>query len=165
MLGNTTRTWFLLWGALLTVMTLKGCTEKTASSPEVSHASLAYLQYQVDALQEQIEALEINVADLKAQGESVPPGYYAQLGLLYFSLSKTEQSRQRFSAEQDPFEDATARMNELMDNVESVEPPASVDTPHPPQAGIETPAQMYVGLEPFSFIRAFTQEKSRHFIF
>lgn len=165
MLGNTTRSWLLLWGALLTVMTLKGCTAKTAPSPQVSYPPSVHLQYQEDAAQEQIEALEVDVEDIKAEGGVVPPGYYAQLGLLYFSLSKAEQMRQRMRAQEDPFADATACMNELMDDAESVEPPASVDTPNPPLAGIEAPAPMELGMNSFSFVSAFPRENLTHFIF
>lgn len=160
-MGNTSRTWLLLWGALLAVMTFKGCIQKTQSSPEQSDASAAQLQYQADAAQEQIEALEMNVADFKAQGEAVPPGYYAQLGLLYFSLSNAEQGRQRLSAAQDPFADATAQMNELMDNARSVQSPESIDAPTPPQARIETPVRMDVG--PFG--RSFAHDDAERLIF
>lgn len=160
-MGNTSRTWLLLWGALLAVMTFKGCIQKTESFPELSSASAVQLQYQADAAQEQIEALEMNVADLKAQGEAVPPGYYAQLGLLYFSLSNAEQGRQPLSADQDPFADATAQMNELMDSAKSVQSPESIDTPTSPQARIETPVRMDVG----PFVRSFVHDEAERLIF
>src|ERR1700712_3521642 len=103
MMGNTSRIWCLVWGVLLTGMTLTGCKQKPQRPPEYSYYPPAHLQYQADAAQEQIEALEADVEDIKAEGGVVPPGYYAQLGLLYFNLGKTEQMRQRLKAEQDPF--------------------------------------------------------------
>ncbi|PWK27714.1 hypothetical protein C7534_1422 [Pseudomonas sp. OV226] len=114
MKGNTSRTWCLAWGMLLTVMTLPGCTQKPERTAWSGYTPPVNLQYQEDAAQELIEVLEADVEDIKAQGGVVPPGYYAQLGLLYFSLGNTEQMRQRLTAEQDPFPDSTADMNELM---------------------------------------------------
>ncbi len=132
MMGYTPRIWFLAWVVQLTVMTLKGCTQKPDQSPEDSYSAPAHLQHQDDAAQVQIRALEADVEDIKAQGGVVPPGYYAQLGLLYFSQGKTEQMRQRLKAEQDPFTDSTADMNDLMNNAKTAEPPEPVDTPNSP---------------------------------
>ena len=141
MMGNALRTWCLAWGVLLTGMTLTGCKQKPERSPEDSYYPPAHLQYQEDAAQEQIEALEADVEDIKAQGGVVPPGYYAQLGLLYFNLGKTEQMRQRLKAEQDPFPESTAEMNDLMNNAKAVEHAERVDLPGPPEALIEPPAR------------------------
>lgn len=165
MMGNTSRTRCLAWGVLLTVMTLMGCKQKPERPAWDGYSPPAHLQYQEDAAQEQIGALEADVADIKAQGGVVPPGYYAQIGLLYFSLGKTAQMRQRLKAEQDPFPDSTAFMNVLMNNARSAEPPEPVDTPNPPEALIETPARIHFSLERFSFVLPFSRGNARHFIF
>ncbi|VVP60530.1 DUF4810 domain-containing protein [Pseudomonas fluorescens] len=139
MKGNTSRTGCLAWGVLLTVMTLPGCKQKPERPPEDSYYPPEHLQYQEDAAQEQIEALEADVGDIKAQGGVVPPGYYAQLGLLYFNLGKTEQMRQRLKEEQDPFPESTAFMNDLMSHAKSAGHPEPVDPPAAPEALIEPP--------------------------
>lgn len=165
MMGNTSRMWCLVFGMLLTAITLMGCSQKAVLPPENGYSSTAHLQYQEDAVQEQIEALEIGIADIKAQGGLVPPGYYAQLGLLYFSLSKTEQLRQRPKVEQDPFADATAYMNELMNNAKTAELPDPVDTPNPPEALNETSARINFNRERFSFVLAISRGNAQRFIF
>lgn len=165
MMSNTSRTWCLVWGVLLSILTLMGCKQKPERPRWDGYSPPVYLQYQDDALQEQIEALEADVEDIKAEGGVVPPGYYAQLGLLYFSLGKTEQLRQRLKAEQDPFSDATAFMNDLMNNAKTAEPPEPVDPPVPPEALTEPPARTDVSLERFSAVRAFLRSDAQPFIF
>ena len=165
MMGNTLKTWCIARLVLLTVMTLTGCKQKPERPTAVSYSSPTHLQYQADAAQEQIEDLEADVEDIKAQGGVVPPGYYAQLGLLYFSLGKTEQLRQRLKAEQDPFADATADMNDLMNNANTAEAPESVDTPNSSETLIEFPAQAHTSLERFSSIRAFPRGNAQPLIF
>jgi hypothetical protein len=140
-MGNTSKTWCLAWGVLLTGMSLTGCHQKVVRPPDDSFYPPAHLQYQADAAQEQIEALEADVEDIEAEGGVVPPGYYAQLGLLYFNLGKTEQLRQRLKAEQDPFPESTAEMNELMNHAKTAEYPEPVDLPGSPDALIATPAR------------------------
>jgi hypothetical protein len=165
MMGNASKTWCLAWLVLLTVMTLMGCRQKPERPTADSFYPPAHLQYQADAAQEQIEALEADVEDIKAQGGVVPPGYYAQLGLLYFSLGKTEQMRQPLKAEQDPFADATADMNDLMNNAKTAEPPDPVDRPNSPETLIESPAQIHTRLERFSSVRAFPRGNAQPLIF
>jgi hypothetical protein len=123
MLGNTSKTWCFAWVVLLAVMNLTGCEQKTTPTREASDYPQARLQYQEDAAQELIEALEAGVEDIKAEGGVVPPGYYAQIGLLYFNLGKTEEMRHRIKAEQDPFLDSTAEMNDLMNRAMTARTP------------------------------------------
>lgn len=105
MKGNTSRAGCLAGGILATILTVAGCQKELDRPFESSDSPSVHTQYQGDAAQEQIETLEASVEDIKAEGGVVPPGYYTQLGLLYFSLGKSEQQRQRLKAEQDPFAD------------------------------------------------------------
>jgi len=165
MMGNTSKTLCLAWGVLLTVMALLGCQQQPERAPEASYYPPAHLQYQADAAQEQIDALEVDIEDIRAQGGVVPSGYYEQLGQLYFSLGQTEQLRQRLKAEQDPFPDSTAVMNELMNNAKAVEHPEPVDLLGPPDALIEPPTRNDSSLERFSLVRAFLRSDARPLIF
>ncbi|MDR6919074.1 hypothetical protein J2X66_005979 [Pseudomonas sp. 3296] len=162
MMGSSSRIGCLAWVVLLMVTALTGCKQKPERPPEDGYYPPAHLQYQEDAAQEQIEALEADVEDIKAEGGVVPPGYYAQLGLLYFNLGKTEQNRQRLTAEQDPFSDSTAAMNELMNKAKASGRPEPVD---PPEALIEPPARINFSLKRFSSVRAFPRSDAQSLIF
>ncbi|WP_191624795.1 DUF4810 domain-containing protein [Pseudomonas fluorescens] len=146
-------------------MILTGCKQKPERPPEDSYYPAAHLQYQEDAAQELIEILEADVEDIKAEGGVVPAGYYAQLGLLYFNLGKTEQMRQRLTAEQDPYPESTAAMNELMNNAKATGRPELVDPSAAPEALIEPPARTDFSLERFSSVRAFLRSDAQPLIF
>jgi hypothetical protein len=161
----TSRTRYLAGGVLLTILTVAGCKQKPELPIAGSYSLPAHLQYREDAAQEQIEALEGDVEDIKAQGGVVPPGYYAQLGLLYFNLGETEQIRQRLTADQDPFPDSTAEMNELMNHAKATGHPEPVNPPNPPEALIEPPARIDFSLERFSSGRAFLRSDAQPLIF
>lgn len=165
MKGNASKTWCLAWLVLLTILILTGCRQKPERSAWDGYSPPAHLQYQEDAAQEQIEALEAEVEDIKGQGGVVPPGYYAQLGLLYFSLGKTEQMRQRLKAEQDPFPESTTFMNDLMNNAKTAEPDEPVNTSNSPEALIESPVRTHTSLERFSFVPAFLRGDAQPLIF
>ena len=56
---------------------------------------------------------------MKANGGSAPPGYHAQLGMLYLNLGKGDQMVKEFQTEKTLFPEATPYMDFLMRNVKT----------------------------------------------
>ncbi|MFT6614876.1 MAG: hypothetical protein ACJAXR_000850 [Halopseudomonas sp.] len=51
----------------------------------------------------QISAMEAIVARAQAQGQSVPPGLHAHLGMLYFNTGREPEAREQFALEKQLF--------------------------------------------------------------
>ncbi|AJW96984.1 DUF4810 domain-containing protein [Burkholderia gladioli] len=64
--------------------------------------------------QEQIDALEKSLQKIRAQGHRPPPGFEAQLGVLYATVGNDEQAMQAFQAEKDSFPESALYMDFLM---------------------------------------------------
>ncbi|MDP5009216.1 MAG: DUF4810 domain-containing protein [Glaciimonas sp.] len=64
--------------------------------------------------QEQIAALEQGLEKIKATDGLVPPGYHAQLGMLYASAGKGEQAEKEFSTEKALFPESSTYMDFLL---------------------------------------------------
>ncbi len=64
----------------------------------------------------EIAALEENLQKIRAQGEAVPPGYHAHLGMLYASVGKDDQVIQQLQTEKALFPESTPYMDFLMNN-------------------------------------------------
>jgi hypothetical protein len=62
----------------------------------------------------QIDALEQSLQQIRAKGSMPPPGFHAQLGMLYASVGKTGQAMQEFEAEKALFPESSAYMDFLM---------------------------------------------------
>ncbi|CAE6865465.1 hypothetical protein R75461_08246 [Paraburkholderia nemoris] len=64
--------------------------------------------------EEQIDALEKSLQQIRAKGKMPPPGFQAQLGMLYASVGKNGQAMQEFEAEKELFPESSAYMDFLM---------------------------------------------------
>jgi hypothetical protein len=62
----------------------------------------------------QIDALEKALQEIRAKGNTPPPGFHAQLGMLYASVDKTGQAMQEFEAEKELFPESSTYMDFLM---------------------------------------------------
>jgi hypothetical protein len=51
----------------------------------------------------QISAMEAIVVRAQAQGQSVPPGLHAHLGMLYFNTGRELEAREQFALEKQLF--------------------------------------------------------------
>ncbi|GAA7769849.1 DUF4810 domain-containing protein [Helicobacter pylori] len=101
-------------------LVLAGC----ASGPKPLYQWEGYqtqvYQYLKDgAKEEQVLALESGLDKMKAKGGSAPPGYHAQLGMLYLNLGKGDQMVKEFQTEKTLFPEATPYMDFLMRNVKT----------------------------------------------
>ncbi|MFM0741104.1 DUF4810 domain-containing protein [Paraburkholderia xenovorans] len=64
--------------------------------------------------QEQIDALQKAVQLINAKGSTPPPGFHAQLGMLYASVGNDGQAMQEFDAEKHLFPESSTYMDFLM---------------------------------------------------
>ncbi|AXK39887.1 DUF4810 domain-containing protein [Crenobacter cavernae] len=64
--------------------------------------------------EEQIATLEENLQKVRANGESLPPGYHAHLGLLYIKAGKEDQVKQQFETEKTLFPESSSYMDFLL---------------------------------------------------
>lgn len=101
----------LLGGALLS-----GCNTQKPLYQWESYQPQVYSYLKGDAKEEQAIALERDLEKIKAKNGAVPPGYHAQLGLLYSSLGKDDQMIQQFRTEKALFPESAKYMDFLMSN-------------------------------------------------
>ncbi|RKT13461.1 hypothetical protein B0G69_6614 [Paraburkholderia sp. RAU2J] len=64
--------------------------------------------------EQQIDALEKGLQQISAKGKTPPPGFHAQLGMLYASVGKDQQAQQELQAEKQLFPESTAYMDFLL---------------------------------------------------
>ncbi|WP_412022881.1 DUF4810 domain-containing protein [Burkholderia cepacia] len=64
--------------------------------------------------QEQIDALEKALQDIRAKGQTPPPGFHAHLGMLYASVGNEQQAEQQLQAEKQLFPESASYMDFLM---------------------------------------------------
>ncbi|MEX3676778.1 DUF4810 domain-containing protein [Paraburkholderia sp. BR14320] len=98
-------------------MLLSGCA---ANSPQPLYQWTGYQPAVYDYLkgekapQEQIEALEKSLHDIRGKGHTPPPGFHAQLGMLYASVGNDTQAMQEFASEKQLFPESSTYMDFLM---------------------------------------------------
>lgn len=73
-----------------------------------------YEYFKNQAREEQIAKLEQGLQEIRAKGNTPPPGYHAHLGLLYSSIGKGDQVVQQFQTEKQLFPEASAYMDFLL---------------------------------------------------
>ncbi|HGO6127896.1 DUF4810 domain-containing protein [Burkholderia cepacia] len=64
--------------------------------------------------QQQIDALEKALQEIRAKGNKPPPGFHAHLGMLYASIGNGQQATQSFEAEKALFPESASYMDFLM---------------------------------------------------
>ncbi|AIO31801.1 DUF4810 domain-containing protein [Burkholderia pseudomultivorans] len=64
--------------------------------------------------QEQIDALEKALQDIRGKGHTPPPGFHAHLGMLYASIGNGQQAAQEFEAEKQLFPESSTYMDFLL---------------------------------------------------
>lgn len=62
----------------------------------------------------QIEAIEATVQRAESQGQSVPPGLHAHLGMLYFNTGREGEAREQFGMEKQLFPESTHFVDYVM---------------------------------------------------
>jgi hypothetical protein len=64
--------------------------------------------------QQQIDALEKSLQEIRAKGNKPPPGFLAHIGMLYASVGNGEQAQQEFRAEEQAFPESSTYMGFLL---------------------------------------------------
>ncbi|MDH0629847.1 DUF4810 domain-containing protein [Pseudomonas mosselii] len=108
--------WRTVAGLLLGSVLLAGCNSPKTLYQWESYQPQVYGYLKGDAKEEQVTALKRDLEKIKAKNGAVPPGYHAQLGLLYSSLGKDDQMIQQFRTEKALFPESAAYMDFLMSN-------------------------------------------------
>lgn len=76
-----------------------------------------YRYFKGESKEAQVAELERGMEKIKSNNGAAPPGYHAQLGLLYSSLGKDDQMLQEFRTEKTLFPEATSYIDFLLKNV------------------------------------------------
>lgn len=115
---------------------LAGCAGPQSMYQWEGYQSQVYEYFKGESKEAQITALESGLEKIKAKDGSVPPGYHAQLGMLYLNVGKGDQMVKEFQTEKTLFPESTPYMDFLMRNVKTDErkdvtvgatPPAKAD--------------------------------------
>jgi hypothetical protein len=98
---------------------LTGCTAPSLYSwgryEEVIYTS--YRSPEKAPAERQIELLEADLQEAQSHGKSVPPGFHAHLGYLYYETGHADAARRQFEAEKAQFPESTVFMDRLLANL------------------------------------------------
>jgi hypothetical protein len=99
---------------------LSGCATSTATPPLYGWGGYQTQVYEYfkgeKSPQEQIDALEKSLQEIRAKGTRPPPGFHAHLGNLYASVGKEQQAAQELLAEKESFPESSTYMDFLLKN-------------------------------------------------
>ncbi|MBB2919184.1 DUF4810 domain-containing protein [Cupriavidus alkaliphilus] len=98
---------------------LAGCAAPKPMYQWEGYQAQVYEYFKGESKEAQITALESGLQKIKAQSGSVPPGYHAQLGMLYLNIGKGDQMIKEFQTEKTLFPESTPYMDFLLRNVNS----------------------------------------------
>jgi hypothetical protein len=110
--------WSRVTVGLLAVLVVTGCAEQKTLYQWEGYQAQVNNYFKGEAKEAQITVLEGDLEKIKSKNGAVPPGYNAQLGLLYLSVGNIDQMRQRFKAEEALYPESTAYMEFLMKNAQ-----------------------------------------------
>ncbi|WP_121381054.1 DUF4810 domain-containing protein, partial [Pseudomonas aeruginosa] len=77
--------------ALLGSMALAGCSGPKTLYQWEGYQAQVHEYFKGESKEAQAQALEADLEKIRAKNGAVPPGYHAQLGLLYSSIGKDDQ--------------------------------------------------------------------------
>src|SRR4051812_12861713 len=87
---------FMAAGSIL----LTGCAAPQKSLYQwEGYQPQVYQYFKGESKEAQVTELEAGLQKIQAKGGAVPPGYHAQLGMLYLELGKGDQMVQQFQTE------------------------------------------------------------------
>ncbi len=119
MMKNTNYLLLLLLGTAI----FSGCaTQKHSLYQWGSYEDQVYAMYNDPgkvSVEQQVINLEKDYQVARSTNKSVPPGYHAHLGYLYFQLGKRDQALQSFVTEKTLFPESTIYMDRLIKRIKS----------------------------------------------
>ncbi|AMR80450.1 DUF4810 domain-containing protein [Cupriavidus nantongensis] len=98
---------------------LAGCAAPKSMYQWEGYQAQVYEYFKGESKEAQITALESGLQKIQAQSGSVPPGYHAQLGLLYLNIGKGDQMIKEFQTEKTLFPESAPYMDFLLRNMKS----------------------------------------------
>ncbi|WER49148.1 DUF4810 domain-containing protein [Cupriavidus sp. WKF15] len=98
---------------------LAGCAGPQPMYQWEGYQVQVYEYFKGESKEAQITALEAGLQKIQAKGGAVPPGYHAQLGMLYLNTGKGDQMVKEFQTEKTLFPEATPYMDFLLRNVKT----------------------------------------------
>ncbi|WP_426141048.1 DUF4810 domain-containing protein [Pseudomonas sp. DWP3-1-2] len=105
----------LVAGACLT-----GCVQQPKTLYQWgSYQPEVYEYFKGESKEAQIAKLEEDLQKMRSTNASAPPGYHAQLGMLYGSLGKDDQMVQQLRTEKALFPESATYMDFLLKNVQT----------------------------------------------
>ncbi|MCU9949614.1 MULTISPECIES: DUF4810 domain-containing protein [Pseudomonas] len=102
--------------ALLGSLALAGCSGPKTLYQWEGYQTQVNQYFKGESKEAQVEALEADLQKIRAKNGAVPPGYHAQLGLLYSSLGKDDEMMRSFETEKALFPESASYMDFLMKN-------------------------------------------------
>lgn len=125
-----------------TVMT--GCATKSNSMyawgtlPQQHY--LMYTQPQKATPNQQIKALEAQIEKTKANNQTIPPGLYAHLGLMYSMIQQMNQANHYFNLERQLYPESSILMNRLLQTKQEQSKQDNVQNKEQSKVAVQTTA-------------------------
>lgn len=108
-----------VWAALALVAALTGCAATQAplySWNGYKDHVYSYLKSEASP-EEQILAMEKAIQQTSARQQTLPPGFYAHLGLMYLNTGRTDQALNAWNHEKQAFPESTPYIDYLINNM------------------------------------------------
>ncbi|WP_076789907.1 DUF4810 domain-containing protein [Chlorobium sp. KB01] len=107
--------------SLFMILLLQGCASQTPVLYEWgNYEDLVYKSYSGAGKlspDEHIQKLEADYQVSRSSNRPVPPGYYAQLGLLYYQTGRPDDAAKSFTTEAELFPESKVFMNRLIEKL------------------------------------------------
>lgn len=98
---------------------LSGCAQPKTLYQWGGYEPEVYEYFKGESKEAQVAKLEEDLQKIRATNGNPPPGYHAQLGMLYGSLGKDDQMVQQFLTEKALFPESATYMDFLLRNVKT----------------------------------------------
>lgn len=109
------------WQAIVSIVVVSLLTACASPTPSLyqwgSYEQQVYAIYNDPGKvppEQQIGKLEEDYQKARATSKSVPPGFHAHLGYLYFGVGKLDQARQSFATEKSLFPESAVYMDRIL---------------------------------------------------
>lgn len=109
------------WPAIVSIVVVSLLTACASPAPSLyqwgSYEQQVYAIYNDPGKvppEQQIGKLEEDYQKARATSKSVPPGFHAHLGYLYFGVGKLDQARQSFATEKSLFPESAVYMDRIL---------------------------------------------------
>lgn len=99
---------------------LAGCTQQPKTLYQWgSYQPEVYEYFKGESKEQQVAKLEEDLQKIRSTNSNPPPGYHAQLGMLYGSLGKDDQMVQQLRTEKALFPESATYMDFLLKNTQT----------------------------------------------